>query len=100
MYDPVDNEFMSTSRIRASRVFTISFPEPLARQVEEIAQEEHRNISELFREAFRSYRADRLESQLDALRQKRELNSLSHTAENVESLIAEARGKKATTVSK
>ncbi len=100
MYDPGDNNSMSTSRVRASRVFTISFPEPLALQVEEIAQEEHRNISELFREAFRSYRADRLESQLEALRRREEVNPSSHTADDVEGFIAEARGKKGATVSK
>ena len=59
---------MSTTRPRASRVFTISFPEDLAQQVEQVAQEESRNISELFREAFRTYRLQRAHRTLDKLR--------------------------------
>jgi metal-responsive CopG/Arc/MetJ family transcriptional regulator len=56
---------MSVSRSRTSRVFTISFPEELARQVDKIAREESRNISELFREAFRTYRLERIRRRLD-----------------------------------
>jgi predicted transcriptional regulator len=45
---------------RITRQFTISLPPELAVQVQELADHEHRTISELFREAFRSYRADRV----------------------------------------
>lgn len=47
------------------RTFSISFPDQLAEQVERVAQEESRTLSELFREAFRSYRADRIRKVLD-----------------------------------
>jgi metal-responsive CopG/Arc/MetJ family transcriptional regulator len=47
---------MGTPKKRASHVFTISFPDELANQVVAVAQEESRTISELFREAFRTYR--------------------------------------------
>jgi len=47
---------MATPVKRASHVFTISFPEELANQVIAAAREESRTISELFREAFRTYR--------------------------------------------
>lgn len=49
------------SQPRTSRVFTISFPADLARQVEQVAKQESRNISELFREAFRNYRFERIQ---------------------------------------
>jgi predicted transcriptional regulator len=73
LYDkivPCHTATMSMSRSRASRVFTISFPEDLARQVEKLAQQESRNISELFREAFRSYQLARMQRNLDPVRGK------------------------------
>ena len=51
---------MNTLRSRASHVFTISFPEELAKQVIAVAHEESRTLSELFREAFRTYQMERL----------------------------------------
>jgi len=48
------------TRAGTTRTFTVSFPPNLAEQVEKLAAEEHRTTSELFREAFRSYKADRL----------------------------------------
>jgi hypothetical protein len=61
---------MSTTKARSSRVFTISFPEPLALQVEQVAREESRTISELFREAWRAYKVQSIERQIEALRPK------------------------------
>jgi len=57
---------MNAPRTRASRVFTISFPEELAKQVVAVANEESRTISELFREAFRTYRVERAQRKLFA----------------------------------
>jgi metal-responsive CopG/Arc/MetJ family transcriptional regulator len=83
---------MSASRSRASRVFTISFPEDLAQQVEKLAQQESRNISELFREAFRSYRLERIHRKLDAVRGRvRDRNRQSYTEDDVENLVDEIR---------
>jgi metal-responsive CopG/Arc/MetJ family transcriptional regulator len=59
---------MSTPRARASRVFTISFPEELAKQAVLVAAEESRNLSELFREAFRTYQMERVQRRLLAMR--------------------------------
>jgi hypothetical protein len=59
---------MSLPRTRASRVFTISFPEELAKQVVAVADEECRTISELFREAFRTYQIERIQCKLLATR--------------------------------
>ena len=83
---------MSMSRSRASRVFTISFPEDLAQQVEKLAQQESRNISELFREAFRSYRLERIHRKLDTVRGKtRGANRPTYTEEDVARLVDEIR---------
>jgi predicted transcriptional regulator len=71
---------MATPRTRNSRVFTISFPENLAQQVEKIAEEESRTMSELFREAFRTdaeahnpenYTQDDIERFVDEIRAER-----------------------------
>jgi metal-responsive CopG/Arc/MetJ family transcriptional regulator len=42
-----------------TRTITISLPDAMGREVETVAKEEHRTISELFREAFRKYRSQR-----------------------------------------
>jgi len=78
---------MPTSRPRSSRVFTISFPESLARQVEETARKEHRNISELFREAWRTYNAAKMERKLEAIR--RTLPPTNYTPDDVVALVHE-----------
>jgi metal-responsive CopG/Arc/MetJ family transcriptional regulator len=44
---------------RISKTFTISFPPEMAKEVEEVAREERRGLSELFREAFRFYQQER-----------------------------------------
>jgi metal-responsive CopG/Arc/MetJ family transcriptional regulator len=83
---------MGLSRSRTSRVFTISFPEDLALQVEEVAKDESRNISELFREAFRSYRLERIHRKLAATRAVASTRrGSSYTAEDVEDLVDEIR---------
>ena len=82
MYDNIiicNNFSMKTSRARTSRVFTISFPEELAKQVVAVAEEESRNISELFREAFRSYRIERMRNRVSPLFERMRL-SASHTS--------------------
>jgi metal-responsive CopG/Arc/MetJ family transcriptional regulator len=83
---------MSVSRSRTSRVFTISFPEDLAAQVEEVAKQESRNISELFREAFRTYRLERTQRKLSATRAAVAARSAPrYTEEDVEQLVDKIR---------
>ena len=83
---------MSLSRSRTSRVFTISFPEDLATQVEAVARQESRNISELFREAFRTYRLERMQRKLSATRAAVAARSRPRYAEeDVEQLVDEIR---------
>ena len=45
-------------RAGTTRTFTISLPPDLADQVERLAARQSRTTSELFREAFRVYRAE------------------------------------------
>ena len=41
--------------MRSRKLVTISLPPPLLKEAERVAKEEHRNMSELFREALRFY---------------------------------------------
>ncbi len=45
--------------MRAIKTITISLPTEMGREVEQVAKEEHRTVSELLREAFRRYQAHR-----------------------------------------
>jgi metal-responsive CopG/Arc/MetJ family transcriptional regulator len=99
LYDNIilcNNPNMSSSRRRTSRVFTISFPEDLAKQVIAIADEESRNISELFREAFRAYRMARNERKLIAARADA-AKRVSHryTEADIETIVDEIRSENA-----
>ncbi len=83
---------MSIPRTRSSRVFTVSFPENLARQVELVAKEESRTISELFREAFRGYLVDRAHKELDKTRAEvLARHSTPYTEDDVEGFVDEIR---------
>jgi predicted transcriptional regulator len=86
---------MAGERQRLSRVFTISFPPELAKQVDRIAKEESRNVSELFREAFRSYSRERIRLRLrEDVEYARTRNPEGFTPEDVERLVSEARSRK------
>lgn len=95
LYDKIvicHNVSMSASRPRTSRVFTISFPEELAKQVVAIAEEESRNISELFREAFRAYKMERNERKLVAARADAATRvSHRYTEDDIEAMVDEIR---------
>ena len=95
LYDNVvicNNSTMNTSRARTSRVFTISFPEELAKQVVAVAEEESRNISELFREAFRTYRMERMRNRLAAIRTEAAKRvTHQYTEDDVEAIVDEIR---------
>jgi hypothetical protein len=81
---------------RTTRQFTISLPPELAEQVIATAKAESRTISELFREAFRSYRAERVRALLDASQQAgRRTGHMGYTPDDVDRLIQETREKEA-----
>lgn len=95
MHDTVilcNNPSMAIRRPRSSRVFTISFPEDLAKQVDKVAKEESRNTSELFREAFRSYRLERVRRRLQSdLEYARTRNPKGYGGADVERFVDEVR---------
>jgi metal-responsive CopG/Arc/MetJ family transcriptional regulator len=74
-------------------VFTISFPEDLARQVDQVARRESRSISELFREAFRIYRLEGIHRELARARAAAHLRTPQpdHEAGEIERLVDEVR---------
>ena len=41
------------------KTITISLPAEMGREIEKVAREEHRTVSELIRETFRQYKAKR-----------------------------------------
>ena len=58
---------MTTATARKSKVYTISLPPELAQRAEALAQRDSRTMSELFREAFRTYSAQQARTTLDEL---------------------------------
>ena len=77
---------------RTTRQFTISLPPDLAEQVLATAKLESRTISELFREAFRTYRAGRIRTLLDASQDSgRRSHHHGYKPENLEDLIHDSR---------
>jgi hypothetical protein len=70
----------------------VSFPQDLAKQVDEVAREESRNFSELFREAFRTYRVERVRRRLQAdLAYARTRNPKGYREDDVERLVDAVR---------
>jgi predicted transcriptional regulator len=85
---------MATST-RTSRTFTISFPPDLAEQVERLAAKESRTTSELFREAFRAYKEQRIKALFDeSLAEAREAGNHGYGPEDVERLVDEYRAER------
>jgi hypothetical protein len=85
------------TRTRTTRTFTISLPPELAVQVERVAAAEHRTISELFREVFRQYRAQRALAALDTLvDDARELGNNGYGPQDVDQLVDEVRSSRVT----
>ena len=79
-------------RAGTSRTFTISFPPDLADQVKRLAASESRTTSELFREAFRTYRAEQLRAILaESNAEARARGYNGYGPEDVERLVDEDR---------
>lgn len=77
---------------RTTKQFTISLPPDMAEQVVAVAKAESRTISELFREAFRTYRAQRIRTLLKTSQKGgRRRNHQSYTPDDVERLIHQVR---------
>ena len=74
-----------------NRQFTISLPEDLAQKVDQLAQQESRNTSELFREAFRTYFARQLRARVKQTQQLAAANGPKYKKSEIRRLIQEAR---------
>lgn len=75
-----------------TKTITVSFPVELAEQAEQLAKTESRTMSELFREAFRTYRVEAARKRLaagNAYAQGRAAHR--YTEADVERLVDETR---------
>ena len=79
---------------RTSRVYTISLPAELAQKAEALAKRDSRTMSELFREAFRSYYAQQARRALDEIGEYAAARNPGYTEADVPRLIKEVRGGK------
>jgi len=83
---------MATATARKSRVYTISLPPELAQKAEALAQRDSRTMSELFREAFRTYSAEQARRTLDEVGQYAAgRNPKGYSEADVPRLIREVR---------
>ncbi|HWG37523.1 MAG TPA: ribbon-helix-helix protein, CopG family [Terriglobales bacterium] len=86
---------MATATARKSRVYTISLPLELAQKAEALAQRDSRTMSELFREAFRTYSAQQARRALGELGEYAEgRNPKGYTEADVPRLIHQVRAEK------
>jgi len=77
---------------RRSRVFTISMPPEMAAAAEFRAKQENRTMSELMREAFRSYDQIQVARFIDEMGEyAKTRNPHGYTEEDIPQLIAEVR---------
>jgi len=80
------------SPVRKSRVYTISLPPDMAKQAEAIAKRDSRTMSELFREAFRTYQQERTRKWLEEIGEYAATrNPDGYTEADVPRLIKEVR---------
>jgi CopG family transcriptional regulator/antitoxin EndoAI len=76
---------------RHSRVYTISLPPELALKAEALAKRDSRTMSELFREAFRSYYAQQARRTLEDIGDYAAGRNPGYTDADVPRLIKEVR---------
>ena len=80
---------------RKSKVYTISLPPELAERAEALARRDSRTMSELFREAFRTYSAQQARRTLDELGEYAERhNPKGYTEADVPRLVKETRAER------
>jgi hypothetical protein len=81
---------------RASRVYTISLPPELALKAEALARRDSRSMSELFREAFRTYCAQDARKTLMEVGEYAETRNPGYSEADLPRLIKEVREDKPT----
>jgi CopG family transcriptional regulator/antitoxin EndoAI len=79
---------------RTSRVYTISLPPELAQKAEALAKRDSRTMSELFREAFRSYYAQQARRTMEEIGEYAASRNPGYTEVDVPRLVKEVRGGK------
>lgn len=79
---------------RTSRVYTISLPPELARKAEALAKRDSRSMSELFREAFRTYYAQDARKALMDIGAYAEMRNPGYLDSDIPRLIKETRAEK------
>jgi predicted DNA-binding protein len=86
---------MAPATARKSKVYTISLPPELAQRAEALAQRDSRTMSELFREAFRTYSAQQARRTLNELGDYAEgCNPKGFSEVDVPRLIKDVRAEK------
>lgn len=76
---------------RTSRVYTISLPPELAQKAEALAKRDSRAMSELFREAFRTYYAQQSRKQLKEIGEYSNRRNPGYPEADVPRLFEEVR---------
>jgi predicted DNA-binding protein len=76
---------------RRSRVYTISLPAELALKAEALAKRDSRTMSELFREAFRTYYSQQARRTLEEIGEYAASRNPGYTEADVPRLIKEVR---------
>lgn len=77
---------------RTSKTYTISLPPDLAAKAESLARRDSRTMSELFREAFRTYYSQQARQTLEDInRYAATRNPMKYTEDDVPRLIREVR---------
>lgn len=86
---------MVIATARKSKVYTISLPPELAQRAEALAERDSRTMSELFREAFRTYSAQQARTTLDELGEYAAgRNPKGYTEADVPRLVRQVRAEK------
>jgi ribbon-helix-helix CopG family protein len=76
---------------RTSRVYTISLPPELAKKAEALAKRDSRSMSELFREAFRTYYAQQARRTLMEIGEYANTRNPGYIEDDLPRLIKEVR---------
>jgi CopG family transcriptional regulator/antitoxin EndoAI len=92
--DSITLEYQGMATSRNSHVYTISLPPELALKAEALAKRDSRTMSELFREAFRSYYAQQARRTLEEIGEYAASRNSGHTENDVPRLIKEVRSRK------
>ncbi len=79
--------------MRATKIVSVSLPQDMTKEVQEMAQEERRSVSEILREAFRQYAANK--TLLDVRKVARKTaKKKSIKAEDVDLIVNAGRDKR------